>query len=100
MGGAALPGVGRTAVWVSGLRAVENARPDRLFDDPFAAVFVEAFAEAFVEAFVEAGDGVQGAGVPGAAAVPVGTSEFLAIRTRFYDDQARAATASGARQVV
>jgi methyltransferase (TIGR00027 family) len=86
MGGAALPGVGRTAVWVAALRAAENARPDRLFDDPFAAAFVRAFGAA--------GD------VPGSAGVPTGASEFLAIRTRFYDDQARAATVSGARQVV
>ncbi len=87
MSGAALPGVGRTAVWVAGLRATETARPDRLFDDPFAAAFVEAFAAA-------TGD------VPGSVGVPTGASEFLAIRARFYDDQARAATASGARQVV
>jgi methyltransferase (TIGR00027 family) len=87
MGGAGLPGVGRTAVWVAGLRAAENARPDRLFDDPFAAGFVEAF-------------GTASGGAPAAVGVPAGASEFLAIRTRFYDDQARAATASGARQVV
>src|SRR5690349_21312242 len=87
MGGAGLPGVGRTAVWVAGLRAAENARPDRLFDDPFAAGFVEAF-------------GTASGGAPATVGVPAGASAFLAIRTRFYDDQARAAPASGARQVV
>ena len=83
MGGGALPGVSRTAVWVAGLRATEHGRDDRLFDDPFAAAFVAAAG-----------------GVPEAAGVPPGASEFLAIRTRFYDDQARAASLSGARQVV
>jgi len=34
------------------------------------------------------------------ASVPPGASEFLAIRTRFYDDQVRAATAAGLRQIV
>src|SRR5438045_2605235 len=42
MSGAALPGVSRTAVWVAGLRAAEDARPDRLFDDPYARAFVAA----------------------------------------------------------
>src|SRR6185369_11465374 len=42
-----------------------------------------------------------GGGVaPQAAAAPPGTSEFLAIRARFFDDQARAACAAGIRQVV
>jgi len=85
MGGAALPGVSRTAVWVAGLRAAEDARADRLFDDPYAGAFVAA-----------AGDGVAEA----TAGVPPGASEFLAIRTRFYDDQARAACTAGIRQVV
>lgn len=38
MGGGALPGVGRTALWVAGMRASEGARADRLFDDQFAGV--------------------------------------------------------------
>ena len=85
MSGEALPGVSRTAVWVAGLRASEGERADRLFDDPFAGVFVSA-----------AGSGV----APEAAAMLPGTSEFLAIRTRFFDDQARAASTAGIRQVV
>ncbi len=82
MSGGELPGVGRTAVWVAGMRATESARADRLFDDQFAGVFVGA------------------AGGVAPAAVPTGASEFLAIRTRFFDDQARAACAAGIRQVV
>jgi methyltransferase (TIGR00027 family) len=81
----ALPGVSRTAVWVAGMRASEGERADRLFDDRFARAFVSA-----------AGSGV----APDAAAMPPGASEFLTIRTRFFDDQARAASAAGIRQVV
>jgi methyltransferase (TIGR00027 family) len=84
MGGAALPGVSRTAVWVAGMRASESARVDRLFDDQFAGVFVSAAGDEVTEA----------------VAAPPGTSEFLAIRTRFFDDQARAACTAGVRQVV
>jgi methyltransferase (TIGR00027 family) len=84
MSGVELPGVSRTAVWVAGMRAVESARADRLFDDRFAEMLVSA-----------AGD----TGVARAAAPP-GTNEFLAIRTRFFDDQARAACDAGIRQIV
>jgi len=85
MSGEALPGVSRTAVWVAGMRASESGRADRLFDDPFAAVFISA-----------AGSGV----APEAAAMPPGTSEFLAIRTRFFADPERTACTAGIRQVV
>src|SRR5215207_3609579 len=85
MSGEALPGVSRTAVWVAGLRAAESKRADRLFDDELAEVFVSA-----------AGSGV----APDMSAMPPGSSEFLAIRTRFFDDQALAACAAGIRQVV
>jgi len=85
MSGGALPGVGRTAVWVAGMRAGEGARADPLFDDPFAGVFVAA-----------AGAGV----APDLAAMPPGTAEFLAVRTRFFDDQVRTACAAGIGQVV
>src|SRR4051812_28295285 len=85
MSGGLPPGVGRTAVWVAGLRATEGARAGRLFDDRFAAAFVAA-----------AGNGLAAE----TASVPAGASEFLAIRTRFYDDQARAACAAGIRQIV
>jgi methyltransferase (TIGR00027 family) len=84
MTGQALPGVSRTAVWTAEMRASEGARADRLFDDAFAGLFVSA-----------AGDGVASA-----ADLPPGSIEFLAIRTRFFDDQIRAACAAGIRQVV
>jgi methyltransferase (TIGR00027 family) len=81
--GEELRGVGRTALWVAMMRAAEGDRSDRLFDDRFAGLFVAA---------VRSGSG--------GAAVPPGASEFLAIRTRFYDDYLLGACAAGVRQVV
>jgi methyltransferase (TIGR00027 family) len=79
--GEELRGVSRTALWVARMRAAEGARPDRLFDDRLAAAFVAA----------------AGLDTVGDMAMPPGANEFLAIRTRFYDDYLRTA---GARQVV
>src|SRR5262245_54924437 len=76
-----LPGVSRTAVWVASLRAAETRRADKLFDDALAREFVSAAG-----------------GAP--ETNPVGTVDFLAIRTRFYDDRLLAACAEGIRQVV
>ncbi|MBO3749961.1 SAM-dependent methyltransferase [Streptosporangiaceae bacterium NEAU-GS5] len=84
MGGEELPGVSRTAVWVAGMRAAESERADRLFDDRLAAAFVSA----------------AGGGIVPQTAGPPGTSEFLAVRARFFDDQARAACGAGIRQIV
>lgn len=58
--------VSRTALWVASMRATEAARPDRLHDDPLAAAVVAAAQE-----------------IPSA---PPGAAEFMAIRTRFYDN--------------
>jgi methyltransferase (TIGR00027 family) len=77
-------GVNRTAVMTAALRATETARTDRLFDDPLAALFVAAAR----------------AGGTEPVQLPPGSSEFAAIRTRFYDDQAATSCAAGIRQVV
>ncbi|MEU7785793.1 SAM-dependent methyltransferase [Amycolatopsis sp. NPDC049159] len=71
-----LPAVSRTAVGVAALRAAESRRPDRLFDDPYAAAFFEAGRSALPDA---SPSGPQ-AGL-GALFYPQ-----VVIRTRFYDD--------------
>lgn len=68
-----LPAVGRTAVGVAGLRARESRRPDRLFDDPYAA------------AFFEAGRSVLPETPPGGGLGAFFASQVV-IRTRFYDE--------------
>jgi methyltransferase (TIGR00027 family) len=85
MSGERLSDVSRTAIWVAGMRAYEGERADRWFDDQLAGAFVSA-----------AGSSV----LPELAALPPGTKEIVAIRTRFFDDQVRAACAAGGRQVV
>jgi methyltransferase (TIGR00027 family) len=68
-----LPAVGRTAVGVAALRALESRRPDRLFDDPYAAAFFETGRSVLPDR-----PGDNGLGTLFAAQV--------AIRTRFYDE--------------
>src|SRR5205823_2732807 len=55
-------------------------------------LFTDRLAPAFVAA--------AGGAAPDATAVPPGASEFLAIRTRFYDDYLLDACAAGAHQIV
>lgn len=74
-----LQGVALTALWVALMRADEGLRPDRWFDDRLASAFAAA------------------GGASDAAAIPPGASDFMAIRTRFFDDQVLAADL---RQVV
>ncbi|WP_328605120.1 class I SAM-dependent methyltransferase [Amycolatopsis sp. NBC_00345] len=77
-----LPPVGRTAVGVAGLRALESGRPDRLFEDPYAGAFFQAGQALF--SAEERGDGLGQV-----------FAEQVAIRTRFFDD-----FLAGADQVV
>jgi len=79
-----LGAVSRTAIGVARVRARESARADRLFDDPYAAVFA-ALGEQPTEA-------------PSPARLAIAFQ--IIIRTRFYDDWLAAQTAGGVRQVV
>jgi methyltransferase (TIGR00027 family) len=83
--GGRLPAVGVTGVGVAAIRAAESSRPDRLFDDPFAARFASA------------------AGWNGTRGDPSRRrhlSAWIAVRTRFLDDVVLDACAGGCRQVV
>jgi len=86
-----LSGVPKTALGVARIRAGESDRPDRLFDDPFAAAFVAAMPDAF------AGDSSRS---DDAKRVGARIALHVVVRTRFYDDYLVAATADGIRQVV
>jgi len=89
-----LPGLGLTAILVAGARATESARPDRLFDDPFARAFVEA-ASAASPAIADA----VAQGSPDEA-VNQARRDSIAVRTRFCDDYLTEATRAGCGQVV
>ncbi|WP_260473800.1 SAM-dependent methyltransferase [Amycolatopsis balhimycina] len=71
-----LPAVSRTAVGVAALRAYESNRPDRLFEDPYAAAFFEAGRSVLP---TPGGDPLQDG--LGALMYPQ-----IVVRTRFYDD--------------
>jgi methyltransferase (TIGR00027 family) len=71
-----------TATWTAAMRAQETARPDRLFDDPWAHEL---------------------AGPEGLAWLASRREESLlpmVIRTRYFDDRLQEVAASGVRQVV
>ncbi|APR77262.1 O-Methyltransferase involved in polyketide biosynthesis [Minicystis rosea] len=73
-----------TAHWVAAARARESLRPDALFQDPFAAAL--------------AGDeGERWKGDPRDEAM---LGAYIALRTRFFDDELLRAADSGVRQIV
>ncbi|WP_101437019.1 SAM-dependent methyltransferase [Amycolatopsis echigonensis] len=72
--GEELPPVGRTAVGVAGLRALESGRPDRLFEDPYAGAFFHA-GRAIFEGEQERHRGLG-----------MVFAQQVAVRTRFFDD--------------
>jgi methyltransferase (TIGR00027 family) len=90
-----LRGVGKTALGVARVRALESWREDRLFDDPFAQAFVDAAPGAFPEERQAREPGGGGLRELGAA-----FSAHAVIRTRFYDDWLTAAVGGGCGQVV
>jgi methyltransferase (TIGR00027 family) len=91
--GGALEGVSETALGAAEMRAEESHRPDRLFDDPFAAAFVDAAPPLFPDLPSLTDD-------PELSALKDAFLSEIAIRTRFYDDFLLAACAAGCRQVV
>ncbi|WP_037353895.1 SAM-dependent methyltransferase [Amycolatopsis orientalis] len=68
-----LPPVGRTAVGVAALRALESGRPDRLFEDPYAGAFFHAGRALFE-------------GQERNHQLGMVFAQQVAIRTRFFDD--------------
>jgi methyltransferase (TIGR00027 family) len=83
---AVLPPVGVTGVGVATLRAMETARPDRLFNDPYAASFVRA-AGLERRPTDEAIDRTR-------------VAAWIAVRTHFLDGVVLSACAGRCRQVV
>ena len=92
---ATAPPVALTSRWIAAARANESARPDRLFNDPFAAALSDgAGATSPYQPAPAALDAVT-LGAIQAFGVP-----YLAIRTRFLDDLLLRAVGDGVRQVV
>lgn len=74
-----------SAYWIAAVRARESARPDRLFDDPYASTLAGEQGVAMMVASEKASGG---------------ENRFLPVRTRYFDDAIGAAVAGGIRQVV
>jgi methyltransferase (TIGR00027 family) len=85
-----LTSMGKTALGMARVRAEESRRPDRLFDDPYAAAFLAAAPADFPEEQAVSGE-----------LASLGAVFFFhgVIRTRFFDDYLLAATTAGCRQV-
>ncbi|WP_328394521.1 class I SAM-dependent methyltransferase [Nocardia sp. NBC_00416] len=84
-------GVGLTALGVATFRALESAHPDPLIHDDYAALFVRAAGEQyFVDLLADPPKMGDTPLIPG----------FMGLRTKFFDDFFRSATAGGVRQAV
>jgi methyltransferase (TIGR00027 family) len=88
-------GVGRTALGVAMVRAMESRRRNRLFHDPYAAAFLAAAPEVFDPA--QRGTAALAGGVSSTGAA---FWSRVVIRTRFFDDFLLEATGRGIEQVV
>src|SRR5690606_4919647 len=75
-----------TALWTVRMRAHESARDDALFHDPLAAAFLASAADPGAP--------------PGSGPLQQVLPDWLAVRTRFFDDHLLAAARAANRQVV
>lgn len=87
--------VARTSLLTTALRTRESARPDRLYDDPYAAALAgEAGIALFDEVAAMTAKGRQT--TPATGHRLPNTLDYNAIRTRFIDDWLTSTLASGA----
>ncbi|MEV5494421.1 SAM-dependent methyltransferase [Nonomuraea fuscirosea] len=87
MGEDKMNGVGETARWTAAARARESARPDRLFDDPYASLLAGPEGAELLRHFHTSRASDEG-------------NPFLPIRTRWFDDTIGKGLAAGLVQVV
>jgi methyltransferase (TIGR00027 family) len=84
-----LEGVAATSLVVAAARAAEQRRPDRLFEDPYAELFLRA-----------AGDAREASAHGRAQWFLRQLGDQPAVRTAFFDDRLLRAAGAGCRQVV
>ncbi|MEE3752661.1 class I SAM-dependent methyltransferase [Mycobacterium intracellulare] len=89
--------VGATATMVAASRALASREPDPLLDDRFAEPLVRAVGHPF---FTRMLDGQISLDSDDSPMTLQQRREQMTVRTRFFDDFLRAATAAGARQAV
>lgn len=89
-------GVGITALGTAGLRAMDGHHAQPLVSDPYGAAFVAAAASQLPGKIpVTPEEAAADADFPWS-----GLGDYVAVRSRFFDDFAAATTAAGLRQVV
>ncbi|GAA1032778.1 SAM-dependent methyltransferase [Virgisporangium ochraceum] len=81
--------VARTSLLTTALRIRESARPDRLYDDPYAAALAGEVGVALFDEVARLTADSRAPGLPD-------TADYNAVRTRFIDDRLAEALASGA----
>src|SRR5205823_2672755 len=91
-------GVSMTALGVAWVRALESARPDRLFEDPLAARFLEA--SGWTPPDLTGGADADGGATDEARRTLLVLAQSVIVRTKFLDDLLADAWAGGCRQVV
>ena len=89
-------GVGLTALAVAAGRAAESARPDALISDPYAARLVAAAQTSAPIPFTSGSPAMEEADEE----MWNGTSEYVGLRSRVFDDYFLRASEDGVRQVV
>ncbi|MGW4768448.1 SAM-dependent methyltransferase [Nocardia sp. NPDC004278] len=89
-----MAGVALTAIGVAVIRAKESARPDRLYDDPFARLFVDAARRAY--------DDVDGGAERWVRLEEIAETFFegRTVGVRLVDDRVAEAIEQGIRQIV
>ena len=93
--------VGATALAVAAGRAAENEREDRLFDDPYARLFIDAAGEGMWMMLMGGTTSEDLASIdPQLPARMEAIRDYTASRTVFFDDFFRQATGAGVRQAV
>jgi methyltransferase (TIGR00027 family) len=92
-------GVGLTALGVAAARSIETHRPDGLVRDPYAEAFVQAAAVPVpMPTRPPASDGA--GGEPAVEAMWGQISDYVGVRSRFFDDYLTGAVAAGVKQAV
>jgi methyltransferase (TIGR00027 family) len=86
--------VARTALLTTALRGMESARPDRLYNDPYAGALAGVTGQALFDEVARTTLANRGAVAPDSPKLP-STFDYNAIRTRFLDDWLTTTLAEG-----
>ncbi|MBD2459868.1 SAM-dependent methyltransferase [Oscillatoria sp. FACHB-1407] len=84
--------VSYTALIMAAKRAIESTRPDRLFDDPFAAQLAGEEVDILIQQWASMGKELEFA--------KIAYTRYVAVRTRFFDEFVLSASAEAQQLVI